>query len=120
MATITVTDDSFEADVLKAEKPVLVDFWAEWCAPCKMIGPSLEELSDELADTLTIVKLNTEDNPDTPSKLGIRGIPTLFLYKNGEIVAKELGIGNIQTKAKMRAWIESVIGTEANVAEAAK
>jgi thioredoxin 1 len=106
MATVTVTDDTFEDIVLKADKPVLVDFWAEWCAPCKMIGPSLEELSEEMAEHVTIVKLNTEDNPDTPSKLGIRGIPTLFLYKNGAIVAKELGISNVQTKTKMRAWLE--------------
>jgi thioredoxin 1 len=118
MATIEITDDSFETDVLKAEKPVLVDFWAEWCAPCKMIGPSLEELSDEMSDRVVIAKLNTEDNPAVPSKLGIRGIPTLFIYKDGEILAKELGIGNIQTKAKMRAWIESVIGTDSTTAAA--
>jgi thioredoxin 1 len=113
MATIEITDNSFESDVLKADKPVVVDFWAEWCAPCKMIGPSLEELSDELSDMVTIGKLNTEDNPETPSKLGIRGIPTLFIYKDGAIIAKELGIANVQTKAKMRAWIESVVGVNA-------
>ena len=104
-----VTDASFEADVLQSDKPVLVDFWAEWCGPCKIIGPSLEELAEELADKVTITKLNIEENPDTPGNLGIRGIPTLFVYKEGQKIAQQVGIQDISTKSKLKAWIESVV-----------
>ncbi|PKP89660.1 MAG: thioredoxin [Alphaproteobacteria bacterium HGW-Alphaproteobacteria-16] len=104
-----VTDASFEADVLQSDKPVIVDFWAEWCGPCKIIGPSLDELSEELADKVTIAKLNIEENPDTPGKLGIRGIPTLFVYKDGQKVAQQVGIAEISTKSKLKAWIESIV-----------
>ena len=83
MATKTITDASFQADVLNADGPVLVDFWAEWCAPCKMIGPSLEEISEELGEQVTIAKLNIDDNPDAPGKYGVRGIPTMILFKAG-------------------------------------
>src|SRR3546814_11972101 len=83
MATKQITDSSFESDVLKADGPVLVDFWAEWCGPCKMIGPSLEEISDELGEKVTIAKLNIDDNPDAPGRSGVRGIPTMILFKIG-------------------------------------
>ena len=83
MATKNVTDENFETEVLKAGKPTLVDFWAEWCGPCKQIGPSLEELSEEYHGQVKIVKVNVDDNPISPGKLGVRGIPALFLFKNG-------------------------------------
>ncbi|QHL91956.1 thioredoxin [Sphingomonas changnyeongensis] len=91
MATKEISDASFEADVLKADKPVLVDFWAEWCGPCKQIGPALEELSDELGEKVTIAKLNIDDHPDAPVKYGVRGIPTMILFKNGVAAATKVG-----------------------------
>ncbi len=111
MATKTITDASFATDVLEASGPVLVDFWAEWCGPCKMIGPSLEEISDELGETVTIVKLNIEDNPEVAGRLGIRGIPALYLYKNGEPVVQKLGISGIETKARLKAWLEGELSS---------
>ena len=103
MATIAVTDDGFEADVLKASGPVLVDFWAEWCGPCKMIGPALEEISDELAGQVTIVKLNIDDHPDTPTKYGVRGIPTMILFKDGAPAATKVGAA---PKSALKGWLE--------------
>ncbi len=91
MATHTVSDESFATDVLASDKPVLVDFWAEWCGPCKMIAPALEEISDELADQVSILKLNIDDHPDAPAKYGVRGIPTMILFKNGEAVDTKVG-----------------------------
>ena len=104
MATTAVGDDTFNADVLASDKPVLVDFWAEWCGPCKMIGPSLEEISDELGDKVSIVKLNIDDHPDTPSKYGVRGIPTMILFKNGEPVETKVGAA---PKAQLKSWLEA-------------
>ncbi len=88
---INVTDDSFGTDVLGADKPVLVDYWAEWCGPCKMIAPVLEEVSEEYADKLTVAKLNIDENQATPPKYGIRGIPTLMIFKNGDVAATKVG-----------------------------
>ena len=104
--TKSVTDQSFAADVLEADKPVLVDFWAEWCGPCKMIAPALDELSQSMADRVTIAKLNIDENPDTPTKYGVRGIPTMLLFKNGEIVAQKVGA---LPKSQLAAWIEGAL-----------
>jgi thioredoxin 1 len=107
MSTIThVSDDSFENEVLKSSKPVLVDYWAEWCGPCKQIAPALEEISGELGDRVTIAKLNIDDHPVTPTKFGVRGIPTLMLFKDGQVAATKVGA---LPKNKLQEWIESVI-----------
>ncbi len=89
--TIKVTDQSFDNEVLKAKGPVLVDFWAEWCGPCRAIGPKLEEIAQEMAGHVTIAKVNVDENPDTPSKYGVRGIPTLIVFKNGKEVDQIVG-----------------------------
>ena len=102
MATVKVTDESFDQDVIKSGKPVLVDFWATWCGPCMQIGPALEQISDELAEQVTIAKVNIEDSPDTPSKLGVKGIPTMMLFKNGEIASMKVGA---MSKAKIVEWL---------------
>lgn len=88
---LNVTDDSFESDVLRSEQPVLVDYWAEWCGPCKMIAPVLEEVANEYNGKMSVAKLNIDDNPNTPPKYGIRGIPTLMIFKNGEVAATKVG-----------------------------
>lgn len=103
MATVTVTDSSFESDVLKSDKPVLVDFWADWCGPCKMIAPALEEISEELADKVTIAKVDIVDNTDVAAQLGIQGIPYLAVYKNGELVAEKKGAA---PKSQLKEWLE--------------
>ena len=99
-----VTDASFETDVLNADRPVLVDYWAEWCGPCKMIAPVLEEISTEYAEKLSIVKLNIDENPQTPPKYGIRGIPTLMIFKNGQVEATKVGA---VSKSQLAAFIDS-------------
>lgn len=101
-----VTDDDFETSVLNAEGPVLVDYWAEWCGPCKMIAPALEELSGEMGDKLKIAKLNIDENPNTPSKFGVRGIPTLMLFKDGQVVGTKVGA---LPKSQLQQWVESII-----------
>ena len=88
---IKISDDGFEQDVLQADRPVLVDFWAEWCGPCKMIAPILDEVAAEFGDRITVAKLNVDENPRTPPRFGIRGIPTLILFKNGEVQATKVG-----------------------------
>jgi thioredoxin 1 len=104
MPSIHVSDDSFEADVLQAEGPVLVDFWAEWCGPCKQIGPTLEELSDDKSGALTVAKINIDDNPMTPSKYGVRGIPTMMLFKGGQVASMKVGS---LPKSQIYDWVES-------------
>ncbi|PZO90656.1 MAG: thiol reductase thioredoxin [Sphingomonas sanxanigenens] len=103
MATKKITDTSFHDDVIASEGPVLVDFWAEWCGPCKMIGPSLEELSEELGEKVTIAKLNIDDNPDAPARYGVRGIPTMILFKNGSPAATKVGAA---PKSQLKGWLE--------------
>ena len=103
MPTKKITDASFKSDVLEASTPVLVDFWAEWCGPCKMIGPSLEELSEELGEKVTITKLNIDDNPDAAAHFGVRGIPTMMLFKGGTKVAEKVGAA---PKGQLKAWLE--------------
>jgi thioredoxin 1 len=99
-----VTDDSFESDVLKSDEPVLVDYWAEWCGPCKMIAPVLDEIASEYAGRVKVAKLNIDDNPNTPPRYGIRGIPTLMLFKGGEVEATKVGA---VSKSQLTAFIDS-------------
>lgn len=102
MATVKVTDKSFQDDVLGASQPVLVDFWAEWCGPCKQIGPALEAISDEMGDRIKVAKVNIDDDPETPAKFHVRGIPTLMIFKDGQVVATKVGA---MTKTKLEEWV---------------
>jgi thioredoxin 1 len=106
MAVSQTSDTNFEKDVLKAGKPVVVDFWAEWCGPCKMIAPHLEELANELGDQVQVIKVNIDENPLTPTKYGVRGIPTLMLFKNGEVTATKVGA---LPKSKLVEWVRESI-----------
>jgi len=107
MATKSVTDQSFETDVLKASGPVLVDFWAEWCGPCRVIAPALEEIASELGDKVTIAKLNIDENPDAPMRYGVRGIPTMILFKDGQPAATKVGAA---PKSALQNWLEGELG----------
>ena len=104
--TKAVTDESFKQDVLDASGPVLVDFWAEWCGPCKQIAPALEQISEDLADQIVVAKVNIEDSPVAPSRYGVRGIPTLMLFKNGQVAATKIGA---VSKSALYQWVESVV-----------
>ena len=106
MATKKITDENFETDVLKASKPTVVDFWAEWCGPCKQIGPVLEEISDEMKDQVSIGKHNIDEEPNSPTKYGIRGIPTMLLFKDGQLKATKVGA---TTKSNIVSWIKENI-----------
>ncbi|MGE0829840.1 MAG: thioredoxin TrxA [Hyphomonadaceae bacterium] len=106
MATVKVTDDSFETDVLKSSGPVLVDFWAEWCGPCKQIGPALEEIAGEMNSRVTVVKINIDENPGTPSRYGVRGIPTLMVFKDGKVAATKVGA---MPKSKIVEWLNETV-----------
>jgi thioredoxin 1 len=106
MATAKVTDASFEADVLKSAEPVVVDFWAEWCGPCRMIGPSLDQISEEMAGKVKIVKINVDENPGTAAKFGIRSIPTLLIFKGGALASQKVGAAS---KGDLSKWIASAV-----------
>src|ERR1700749_2910345 len=106
MSVGKVSDSTFEADVLKSSTPVVVDFWAEWCGPCKMIGPILEELAGEMQGQVTIAKMNVDENPMTPSKYGIRGTPTMMLFKGGELKATKVGA---VPKQALQSWLKEQI-----------
>ncbi|WP_298499910.1 thioredoxin [uncultured Maritimibacter sp.] len=106
MATVPVTDATFEAEVLQSDVPVVVDFWAEWCGPCKMIGPALEELSAEYGDKVKIAKINVDENPNSPAQMGVRGIPALFMFKDGQVVSNKVGAA---PKAALQSWINESI-----------
>ncbi len=106
MATINVTDDGFQKDVLDSDKPVLVDFWAEWCGPCKMIAPALEELSDEMADQVTIAKMDIMENTGVPGEMGVQSIPYLVLFKDGKPAADMRGAA---PKGQLKQWLEGAL-----------
>jgi len=106
MGTKAITDESFENDVIKSTKPTVVDFWAEWCGPCKQIGPILEEISDEMKDQIVIAKHNIDNEPNMPTKYGVRGIPTMLLFKEGELKATKVGA---TTKSNIKEWIKENI-----------
>jgi len=106
MATVAVTDATFDSEVRQSAIPVVVDFWAEWCGPCRMIGPSLEEIAAEMEGKIKVVKVNVDENPDSPAMLGVRGIPALFLFKDGQVVSNKVGAA---PKAALKAWIDASI-----------
>ena len=106
MAQKTVTDQSFQSDVLDSKTPVVVDFWAEWCGPCRMIAPSLEELASEYDGKVIVAKMNIDENPQTPTRYGVRGIPTLMIFRNGQVSATKIGA---LPKTKIKEWIDASI-----------
>lgn len=103
MSVIEVNDDNFEEEVLASDKPVVVDFWAEWCAPCKQVAPHFEELASEMGEKVKVVKLNVDDSPITPGRFGVRGMPTFMIFKEGKVAATQLGAMN---KSRLVEWVE--------------
>ena len=106
MATVAVTDATFDTEVTKSDIPVVVDFWAEWCGPCKQIGPALEELSEQFDGQVKIAKINVDENPNSPAQLGVRGIPALLLFKDGQVVSNKVGAA---PKAALQTWIQDAL-----------
>lgn len=106
MATVAVTDATFETEVTQSDIPVVVDFWAEWCGPCKQIGPALEELSEQFDGKVKIAKINVDENPNSPAQMGVRGIPALFLFKDGQVVSNKVGAA---PKAALQTWIQDAL-----------
>ena len=106
MATVAVTDETFEAEVTNSDIPVVVDFWAEWCGPCKQIGPALEELSEHYDGQVKIAKINVDENPNSPAQMGVRGIPALFMFKDGQVISNKLGAA---PKAALQSWIQEAL-----------
>lgn len=106
MATVAVTDDTFDAEVTNSDIPVVVDFWAEWCGPCKQIGPALEELSNEMEGQIKFVKVDVDNNPNSPAAMGVRGIPALFIFKDGQVISNRAGAA---PKAALQSWIQDSI-----------
>ena len=106
MTTVKVSDDDFDSSVLESAQPVLVDFWAEWCGPCKMIAPALEEIASDMGAKIKVAKINIDDNPQTPAKYGVRGIPTLMIFKDGQVAATKVGA---LPKGKLVEWIQSSV-----------
>ena len=106
MATVTVSDDTFETEVTQSDIPVIVDFWAQWCGPCKQIAPTLEELSEAYAGKVKIVKVDIDANPQSPGRLNVRGIPALFLFKDGQVVSNKVGVAS---KSALQAWIDEAL-----------
>ena len=106
MAIVAVTDDTFDTEVRNSDIPVVVDFWAEWCGPCKQIGPALEELSNEMEGQIKIVKVDVDNNPNSPAAMGVRGIPALFIFKDGQVISNRAGAA---PKAALQSWIQDSI-----------
>ncbi len=106
MSSVAVTDENFEAEVLKSDTPVVVDFWAEWCGPCKTLGPLIDELATEMGDKVKVVKINIDEAPEAPSKYGVRGIPTLMIFKDGEVVDTRVGG---MPKSQLTEWVEGKV-----------